>query len=138
MDDCPKGRGQAGCGERGLAALHVDVELTALGPRAGRGFGLVDRRWNAVEVKGAGEHETAQTRADDRYSGHCRTPMRVNMERCSIHMGLEQSSRTVKTGRMAAEPQGPQRRPSALSKARIVEAAIEILDAEGASAPDLP
>jgi AcrR family transcriptional regulator len=53
------------------------------------------------------------------------------MEHCSMNM--ERGSRRVKMGRMARKSRRADRRTDALSRDRIVEAAIELLDSEGES-----
>jgi AcrR family transcriptional regulator len=58
---------------------------------------------------------------------------RVILERCSIVI-LEHRSNCVKMVSMAARTKRAERRTDALSKERIVEAAIEILDADGETA----
>src|SRR5579859_7821537 len=56
-----------------------------------------------------------------------------SLERCSITM-LEHRSKYVKMVSMAVKNKRAERRTDALSKERIVEAAIEILDADGENA----
>lgn len=51
--------------ERKLSAVSVDIKLSALRARFGRGLGLIDRRCYAVDVEDAGEREAAQARTDD-------------------------------------------------------------------------
>jgi hypothetical protein len=48
-----------------LPGFVVDVQQAALGPRVGRGLGLVDRGGHAMDMQHAGEREPAEARADD-------------------------------------------------------------------------
>ncbi len=66
VDDRAELVGQAGRFERELAVVLVDVELAALRAGLRRGFRLVDRGGDAVDVEDAGEGEAAEARADDR------------------------------------------------------------------------
>jgi AcrR family transcriptional regulator len=119
--------------ERGPAVVLVNVELSALRACPGRGIGVVHRGLDAVDVQNAGEGEAAQAGTDDRDSCahrvlsqlHWNAVPDIILEHCSSH---------VKMVGMAAKTQRTQRRTDALSKERIVEAAIEILDAQGETA----
>jgi AcrR family transcriptional regulator len=111
----------------------VNIELAALCAGPGRTVGLVNRRGNTADMENAREGEAAEARTDDRDWGQYRGPFRCSgtpfqnllLERCSIN---------VNTALMTTKTQRPERRMRALSKERIVEAAIEILDADGESA----
>ena len=126
--------GEAGRLERELPVVLVDVELAALGAGLRRRLRLVDRRGDAVDVQDAGEGEAAEARADDRdWVSSSMFPSEADWNVVPYDI-LEQRSRRVKMVRMATRTQRTERRADALSKERIVEAAIEILDADGESA----
>ncbi len=77
------------CGLEGdLAVVLVDVEQSALGPRARRDFGFVDRRRNSMEMENPGEGQAAETGADDRDGGrHGCAPVVA----CQQRMGADRS-----------------------------------------------
>ena len=134
VDDRAELVGEAGSVERGLTVVFVDVELAALRASFCRRFRLVDLRGNSVNVEYTRESQTAEARPDDRYRvAHVCFLSSFDWNAVPITI-LERRSRYVKMVRMATRNQRTERRTDALSKERIVEAAIEILDDEGEAA----
>ncbi len=134
VDDRAELVGEAGRFERELPVVLVDVELAALRAGLRRGLRLVDRRGDAVDVQDACEGEAAEARADDRDWCRHHVPSQKLTGTLFHRYILEQCSSYVKMVLMATKTQRTERRADALSKERIVEAAIEILDADGESA----
>lgn len=64
-DEVAELRHQAGRLDRDLAVVVVDVEHAALRAGHRRGFGLVDRGRDAVDVQDAGQGESTEAGADD-------------------------------------------------------------------------
>jgi AcrR family transcriptional regulator len=89
-----------------------------------------------VDVQDPCEGEAAEARTDDRdWCRHGAFLSRIRLERCSMDVSiLEQRSSYVKMVLMTAAEKRKERRADMLSKERIVEAAIEILDADGEGA----
>jgi hypothetical protein len=83
VDDCAERVDEAGCFERELSVVLVDVELAALHAGLCRGLRLVDRRGDAVDMEDACEDEAAEARADDRDWRRPRVPFKIGLERCS-------------------------------------------------------
>src|SRR3954467_13184410 len=84
-----------------------------------------------MQMENAGQRKAAESCSDDR--DRCR--------HCSFQIGmlfqapiLERRSSHVKLGGVTTRARRSERRTDALSKERIVETAIEILDAEGENA----
>jgi AcrR family transcriptional regulator len=98
-----------------------------------RGIGLVDRGGNAMEVEDASESETAETCTDDCH-WRCHFVFFSEWNVVPSVSLLEQRSIHVKMAAMEAKTQHIERRTDALTKERIVAAAIEILDAGGEGA----
>ena len=122
---------QAGRLQRELPVVVVDVEQAALRAGLGRGLGLVDRRRDAVDVQDAGEREAAEAGADDRDG--CRHGDSFRAHGTLFH---EPAWNTVPDAVKMAPWQrrrDAQRRTDALSRERIVDAAVEMLDAAGES-----
>ena len=134
VDDRAELVGEAGRFERELPVVLVDVELAALRAGLRRGLRLVDRGGDAVDVEDAREGEAAEARTDDRDWCRHHVPFRRLVGTLFQENILEQRSNYVKMMLMATKGQRAKRRTDALSKERIVEAAIEILDADGESA----
>jgi len=78
--------------------------------------------------------EPAEARADDWDVGHQPVPFRKSIGTSFHRKLLERCSIDVKTVLMTIKTRRIERRADALSKERIVETAIEILDTEGESA----
>jgi AcrR family transcriptional regulator len=85
-------------------------------------------------VEDAGEDEPAEAGADDCDMGHRPAPFRKSIGTLFHRKSLERCSIDVKTVLMMTQTRRIERRADALSKERIVETAIEILDSEGESA----
>src|SRR4051812_10673902 len=86
--------GEAGRGERELTVVLVDVELSALRARLSRRVGLEDGRGDAMHVENAGEGETPRPAPTMVTGVAIRAPFTNRLERCSIHL-LEQCSSRV-------------------------------------------
>ena len=125
--------GEAGRFERELPVVLVDVELAALRAGLRPRLRLVDRGGDAVDVEDAGEGEAAEAGADDRDRGVIVLPFEDVWNVVPVII-IGTMFQPVKMGSWRPATQRAERRTDALSKERIVEAAIEILDAEGESA----
>jgi AcrR family transcriptional regulator len=109
--------------------MRVDVELPPLGTRHGRGVSFIDCCDNAVDVENAGEDQPAETCTDNgNLHGHTISP---DNNGTAFHIG------TVGTSFHTCQWEGMTRknpskgRHDALSKGRIIETAISILDLDG-------
>ena len=128
QDEAAELLGEARRREGRLAGVVVDVEHPALRPRGRGRFRLVDRDRDVVDVQDAGEREAAESGADDRDGGmHGGSS---NLECCS-RSSIGTMFQACQDDGVAPRTRRPERRTEALSRARIVAAAVELLDAVG-------
>src|SRR3954453_10435786 len=138
VDDRAELVGEAGRFERALPFVLVDVELAALGARPRRRLGLVDGRGDAVPLKNPGEGQAAEPGADDRdrdggslrFSADADPSLvrrSILVQRSNVGTTLQSCQDDDVPPRRRRSP----RRTEALSRERIVETAVELLDASG-------
>lgn len=136
MDDSTEFVEQSGRLERELSVVVVDIEHSALRARSGRGLRLVDGRGDAVNVQNASEHESTEPGANNCYWYHVVTfgdrSAKVAVSLWNIvPIQLGTAFQSCQAGAMAKGSRRSGRREDALSRDRIVEVAIELLDSEG-------
>jgi AcrR family transcriptional regulator len=130
VDDRAIGLSQPSDLEGELTVVLVQVELAALGASLAGGVRVVDGDRDTVDVQDPGQGEPAETGPDDRdWSGHgvplsrywTSGPLRTIGP--PVHLCQDES--------MSGSPPRNPRRSDALSRERIVEASIHILDTAG-------
>ncbi len=133
VNDCAEGVHQAGGSECALTVMYVNVKLAALCAGLRGGLCFIDRGRDAVDVEDAGEGQPSQACPNDgNGSGHGGAFRWVGT---LFHIaGIGTTFQMCHGGHMSKRDHQTARRPDALSKPRIVEAAIEILDTRGEAA----
>ena len=126
--------------QRDLAVVVVDVEHAALRPRVRRGLGFEDRGGDAVHVQDARQHQPAEPGADDRdgrvHGFPFAVPLRRRTDRGASWNVIPRCWNNIPDVSRYGMPRtsrSPQRREDSLSRDRIVDAAVALLDERGES-----
>jgi AcrR family transcriptional regulator len=127
MDDSAEFVEQSCRLERELSVVLMDVEHSPLRARIRRCLGFVDGGFDAVDVKNSRESEAAEACANDGNGVHGALVLGGTLFQTQLGTPFQ----ICQDGAMTKAKGGSERREDALSRERVVDAAIELLDDEG-------